>query len=72
MTFRAVRAFTMAMFTGVVAVRWVSGIAAETGAQLGMEPVRVALMTVTALLAMGTIAFWLLPGSPHRSPSLTP
>ncbi|MEM9840205.1 MAG: hypothetical protein AAF830_13755 [Pseudomonadota bacterium] len=46
----------MTILGGVAAAERASGISAEAGSQLGMEPVSVALRTVTALLAMGTIA----------------
>ncbi len=63
---RAMSVFTMAMFAGVAAVQWMSGIAAEAAPQLGMEPIRAALLCVTALLTAGTLAFWMLP-RPARS-----
>lgn len=60
-TGRALSVFTMAMFGGVAAMQWLSGVAASLAPGLGIEPVRAALLTVCALLALGTFAFWRLP-----------
>ena len=61
MTGRALSVFTMAMFAGVAAVQWLSGVAATVAAEVGVEPSRAALLTVGALLALGTLGSWRLP-----------
>jgi MFS family permease len=64
-TGRALSVFTMAMFGGVATMQWLSGVAASLAPGLSVEPVRVALLTVCALLALGTFAFWRLPWPPR-------
>jgi MFS family permease len=61
---RALSVFTMAMFGGVAGVLWLSGLAASLAPAHGVDPLRAALLTVAALLALGTLAFWLLPWPP--------
>ena len=61
MTGRALSVFTMAMFVGVAAMQWLSGVAATIAAGQPIEPLRAALLTVSVLLALGTFAFWWLP-----------
>ena len=61
MTGRAMSVFTMAMFAGVAAVQWLSGISATVARPLGVDPLFAALITVSFLLLLGTLAFWRLP-----------
>lgn len=64
MTGRALSVFTMAMFSGVAAVQWLSGAAATVASGAGRDPLSAALLAVGALLALGTLAFWRLPWPP--------
>ena len=61
---RALSLFTMAMFLGVALMQWISGLAASLAARLGVEPFSAALLTMSALLLAGALAFWRLPRSP--------
>ena len=63
-TGRALSVFTMAMFSGVAAMQWLSGVAAALAPGQGIEPLRAALLAVGGLLALGTLAFWRLPWPP--------
>lgn len=65
LTGRALSVFTMAMFSGVAGVQWLSGIAASLSLALGLDPLTAALFTVSALLALGTFSFWRLPQPPN-------
>jgi len=58
---RALSLFTMAMFLGVSLMQWASGLAAGLAARAGLEPFSAALLTTSALLLAGTLAFWRLP-----------
>lgn len=58
---RALAALNMAIFLGVAAVQWSSGIVAESAASFGFEPVPVVLCYLALLLATGSAAFALLP-----------
>jgi len=60
---RALSLFTMAMFLGVALMQWASGLAASVAARLGVEPFSAALLTMSALLLAGALAFWRLPRS---------
>jgi hypothetical protein len=66
MTGRARSVFTMAMFSGVAAMQWLSGVAATLAPGQGIDSLRAALMTVSALLTLGTLAFWRLPWPPTQ------
>lgn len=61
MTGRALSVFTMAMFSGVATVQWLSGIAATIASAPGGDPLCAALLTVGVVLALGALAFWRLP-----------
>ena len=71
MTGRALSVFTMAMFSGVAGVQWLSDIAASLSPSLGVDPLMAALLTVSLLLAFGTFAFWRLPQPPGLKNKLT-
>ena len=53
--------FTMAMFLGVAAMQWLSGLAASLASAHGVDPLGAALAMVAALLAAGAAGYWLLP-----------
>ncbi len=67
MTGRALSVFTMAMFSGVAAVQWLSGVAASLAPGQVIDPLSAALLTVCALVALGTLAFWRLPRPPKMA-----
>jgi len=54
----------MAMFGGVAAIQWLSGLAATLAADHGMEATRATLLFVSVAIALATLAFWRLPGPP--------
>jgi predicted MFS family arabinose efflux permease len=58
---RALAVFTMAMFLGVAAMQWLSGLAASVAAAHGADPLWAAFSTVAFLLAAGAAGYWLLP-----------
>ena len=64
-TGRAMAVFTMAMFLGVAAMQWFTGLVASLAAAQGVEPFTAVLASIAALLAAGALAFTLLPGPPH-------
>jgi uncharacterized membrane protein len=61
MSGRAMSVFTMAMFLGVAIVQSLSGLAASWSQALGQDPYAGVLVCVASLLAMGALAFRLLP-----------
>jgi predicted MFS family arabinose efflux permease len=61
MTGRAMAVFTMAMFLGVAAMQWFTGIVASLAAAHGVEPFTAVLASIAALLAAGALAYTLLP-----------
>jgi len=65
---RAMALFTMAMFLGVSLMQWISGLAAAAAGALGLEPIAGALATTGLMLALGGIAFTLLPRAPPPAP----
>ena len=64
-TGRAMAVFTMAMFLGVAAMQWFTGLVASLATAQGLEPFTAVLASIAALLAAGALAFTLLPG-PQR------
>ncbi len=62
LTGRALAVFTMAMFMGVAAMQWVTGLIASQAAAHGADPFTAVLGSIAALLAAGALAFVLLPG----------
>ena len=58
---RALSLFTMAMFLGISLMQWASGLAASLAPRAGVEPFSAALLTMSALLLAGAVAFWRLP-----------
>jgi hypothetical protein len=61
MSGRAMSVFTMAMFLGVAIVQSLSGLAASWSQSLGQDPYAGVLVCVASLLALGAMAFRLLP-----------
>ncbi|MDP2255732.1 MAG: MFS transporter [Polaromonas sp.] len=61
-TGRAMAVFTMAMFLGVAAMQWFTGIVASVASAQGADPFTAVLASIAALLAAGAMAFVLLPG----------
>ena len=61
MSGRAMSVFTMAMFLGVAFVQSLSGLAASWSQALGQDPYAGVLVSVASLLALGALAFRLLP-----------
>jgi predicted MFS family arabinose efflux permease len=61
MSGRAMSVFTMAIFLGVAFVQSLSGLAASWSQALGQESYAGVLVCVAALLALGAMAFRLLP-----------
>ena len=64
LTGRALSVFTMAMFLGVGLVQWLTGRVADWAQTQGLEPYRAVMITIAALLALGSTAFRWLPKSP--------
>jgi predicted MFS family arabinose efflux permease len=61
MTGRALSLFTMAMFLGIAAMQWGTGIVASVATAHGVEPFTAVLASIAALLALGALAFTVLP-----------
>lgn len=67
---RALSLFTMAMFLGIALMQWASGLAASVAPRFGLEPFSAALLTMSAMLLAGALAFWLLPrNTPPEAPA---
>jgi predicted MFS family arabinose efflux permease len=62
LTGRAMAVFTMAMFLGVAAMQWFTGIVASVASRYGADPFTAVLASIAALLAAGALAFTVLPG----------
>ncbi|MBA3594926.1 MAG: MFS transporter [Pseudomonadota bacterium] len=65
MTGRAMAVFTMAIFLGVAAVQWFTGLVASVAASNGAEPYTAVLAAIGLLLALGALAFIALPQPPR-------
>jgi predicted MFS family arabinose efflux permease len=61
MTGRAMAVFTMAMFLGVAVMQWFTGAVAGGAAAFGIETYAAVLGAIAASLALGALAFKLLP-----------
>ena len=62
LTGRAMAVFTMAMFLGVALVQWLTGVIATVGpGRLASTPYTAVLLGTAALVALGTLAFRVLP-----------
>lgn len=64
MTGRAMAVFTMAMFLGVAAMQWLTGLVASAAQAAGADPFAAVLATIAALLVAGSAAFRWLPKPP--------
>ncbi|MET4578351.1 MFS transporter [Ottowia thiooxydans] len=58
---RALSLFTMAMFLGISLMQWATGLAASLAQAAGLEPFKAVLLTMSAMLLAGALAFWKLP-----------
>ena len=65
MTGRAMAVFTMAMFLGVAVMQWFTGAVAGAAAAFGVETYAAVLGAIALSLALGTLAFKVLP-APER------
>lgn len=61
MTGRALSLLNMAIFLGVSLMQWTTGVAASWAGAHGVEAYRAVFLTITAMLVLGSTAFWLLP-----------
>jgi len=61
MTGRAMAVFTMAMFLGVAVMQWFTGAVAGGAAAFGIETYAAVLGAIAASLALGALAFKVLP-----------
>ena len=66
LTGRAMAVFTMAMFLGVAAMQWLTGVVASSATAHGADPFTAVLASSAALLVAGALAFVLLPGPVRR------
>lgn len=66
LTGRAMAVFTMAIFMGVAAMQWLTGLIASVAIGHGIEPFTAVLASISALLAAGALAFTVLPGPPRQ------
>ncbi len=62
LTGRAMAVFTMAMFLGVAAMQWFTGVVASVATSHNADPHTAVLASIAALLAAGALAFTVLPG----------
>jgi len=65
-TGRAMAVFTMAMFLGVAVVQWLSGLVASLAQARQGDPYTAVLLSIAGLVALGALAFVLLPAPPAR------
>ena len=63
---RALALFTMSMFLGVAVMQWFTGLIASIAKSQGTEIFAPVLLTIAALLAVGTLAFAWLPKVPSK------
>jgi predicted MFS family arabinose efflux permease len=66
LTGRAMGAFTMAMFLGIAAMQWLTGLVASIAAAHGFDPFTFVMASIAVLLAAGAVAFALLPGPDQK------
>ena len=67
LTGRAMAVFTMAMFLGVAAMQWLTGVIASRAPAYDVEPYTAVLASIAAMLTTGALAFTVLPGPPRQS-----
>jgi predicted MFS family arabinose efflux permease len=63
---RALALFTMSMFLGVAVMQWFTGLIASIAKSQAIEIFAPVLLTIAALLAVGTLAFAWLPKAPSK------
>ncbi|RZL65032.1 MAG: MFS transporter [Variovorax sp.] len=68
MTGRAMAVFTMAMFLGVAAMQWLTGVVASAALARGVDPFLAVLATIAVLLLAGAGAFRWLPAPAGSRP----
>jgi len=61
LTGRAMAVFTMAMFLGIAMVQWVTGVVAGAARSAQADAYTAVLLAIAALVALGALAFRLLP-----------
>ncbi|MES3003152.1 MAG: MFS transporter [Pseudomonadota bacterium] len=61
LTGRAMAVFTMAMFLGIALMQWLTGVAATAASARGIDPFEAVMLTTATMLALGAIAFRVLP-----------
>ena len=61
---RALGLLTMAMFLGVAAMQWFTGLVAELALAHGADLFMTVMLTIAALLAAGALTFAALPKAP--------
>ena len=64
LTGRAMAVFTMAMFLGVAAMQWFTGLVASLASARGGDPFVAVMASIAALLVAGAAAFRFLPKPP--------
>lgn len=64
LTGRAMAVFTMAMFLGVALMQWFTGLVASLAQGFGVDPFSAVFAVIAGLLAMGALAFAVLPAPP--------
>ena len=64
LTGRAMAVFTMALFLGVALMQWLTGVAASLAAAQGLDPYVAVMLTISAMLTVGVLAFRWLPAPP--------
>ncbi|WP_313759924.1 MFS transporter, partial [Diaphorobacter nitroreducens] len=65
LTGRAMAVFTMAMFLGVAAMQWLTGLVASLAKRGGADPYVAVMACIAGLLALAALAFRLLPHPPQ-------
>lgn len=70
LTGRAMAAFTMAMFLGIAAMQWFTGLVASMAQARGLEPFGPVMFSISGLLVLGALAFTLLPSPPKTAAAL--
>ncbi|ROR51036.1 MFS transporter [Diaphorobacter sp. C33] len=65
LTGRAMAVFTMAMFLGVAAMQWLTGLVASLAKRGGTDPYLAVMASIAVLLALAALAFRLLPHPPQ-------
>ncbi len=64
LTGRAMAAFTMAMFLGIAAMQWFTGLVASVAQAHGLEPFGPVMYSIATLLVLAALAFTWLPAPP--------